>query len=312
MTLKKRKIIVVALVYFIIFTTLFGFLFYNYCTGQPRIGFLPFSRPTSIHNIDEEKNENRPYKYITQISSSNINSVEDFYIPKFFDNDNITVYFPEEDVYLYFVVNRPGDPAGGLTFYSSNGSIMDNLQWESVDEGATGGRGSCSRLPDFEGGNIIMDFSGSGIIIFFSESISDMFQDSSDYSGTVRSGLVAFCLPWELMADLPRDRRIESEVTSNDRKYFHVRYYDEALHLLGETKGSRSKQTQIPSGNSWMVFVVVESQGNVTFRFRYSDLILGSLNFWGYLLFGGFLLALVCVIVIIVLYRRILWEKGRG
>ena len=293
MVRKRNIIIIVAWIILIILTYSFGHLYslYTSVNGHPHI--------SCVKDIDEHERYSRPYTYITSMSSSNISSVEDLYIPKYFNNDNITVYFPEGDRYGYGIAIRPEDPSGSLVIYRSNGSEFDHSRWES-GAGSIGG-GLYSELRRFEGGeSLTLNFEGSGIVIFLSVSTSQMFGDSSDYSRIVKSGLVSFYLPTQLTWDLPPDRRIVAEASPINGSHFNVRYYDEGFHFLGEAKGTKNTKTQIPSGNSYMVFAVVESEGDISFRFSYSNPLPGETDLTQGCLFGGFLLSLISIFILAV------------
>lgn len=301
-----RKIIVVALVYSVVITSFFGIMFIMYWTGNLDIPNFGKMEPIPIKYVDEESRFSRPYTYISPISSSNVRTVDDFHIPKFFDNDNITVYFPEYGEYQYRIGLGSNNPSGSLIIYQSNGSELHTNEWR-VSEGTLGG----SLGGGFEGGgHLTLNFTGTGAIIFYSWSVSLMFEDSPDHSGTVEGGSTAFYLPWGLTRNTPDDRRILAKVSSDDGTYFHVRYYDDNLHFLGESKGIKRAETQIPSGGALFVFAVVESYGNVTLRFMYSEPLIGQINHWGQFLLGGFFITLGCMIILVLSYRRILFCRA--
>lgn len=297
----------IAFIYFIIITIFFGTTFLIYWTGYLKIGDFYLIEPTSIQDIDEEKRFSRPYTFITPISSSNITSVEDFYIPKFFDNDNISVHFREGDRYEYRIGLGPDHTSGSLIIYHGNGSELGRQVWQSGEGSFGGGIGGGG----LEGGeNLILIFSGRGNIIFLPASTNDLFWDPNDYAESFESGIISFYLPNELIDNTPDDRRILAKVHSNDGSYFQVRFYDGELHFLGEAEGSKGKSTEIPAGKSNLILAVVYSEGNLTVRFSYSDPIPPQMNLWGWILIGGFLISLICIIIIVVLYKKILLSRG--
>ena len=294
---KRKKMIIVGLVYGVIVTLFFIWVYYILINIPPGNAII-----TPIRDVDRMQRFDRPYSHIEAISSSNITTVEDLFAPKSFNNDNITVSFPEGERFLYHI----GLESGGirnkrLIVYASNGSEISTGTFAGFGSSSFDGKthqGGYVMGAVEGGGTLTLRFIGTGYIVFLSSSYSDMFDSSLDHSGTVAGGQVAFYLPELLAVDVPEDRRIQAHATSNDRGYYRIRYYDEELRFLGETEGTGTTVTSIPSSSTNSI-CVVDSEKDVTIRFSYSDPYFGELTPLGwlmiisYMLIMGFGLALI-------------------
>jgi hypothetical protein len=303
MAQKRNKIVIVGCISLLLISVFLGNLYIQYSSR----GGLEETRP--IRDIDEEERHSRPYKYVEPLSDSNISNVFDIFMPIFFNNNNITVFFPEGDNYAYALSYGPSDPGGSAIISHINGSEIDRVVWLPLPQGATAG-GSFSKLMGFEGGEYLsLNFTGSGIVLFLSVSTSKTFCGDSDYSGTLGMGKMAFYLPLDLTRNLPWNKRIVAETSPENGGNFHVKYYCDHFHFLGEEKGTGPQKTEIPAGSSNFIFAIVESEVNVTFHFTYSSPIQGIPNYTGLCLLSMFFLSLFLFLILIVYGVRLL-KKG--
>lgn len=301
--------IIVGLIYGVIVTLFFVWGYYILADIPPGNAII-----TPIQDVDRMHRYDRPHSHMEAISSLNITTVEDLYTPKSYDNDNITVSFPEGERFLYHV----GLEFGGvhnkrLIVYASNGSEISTRISAGFGSSSFDGKtyqGGYEMGAVEEGGTLTLRFIGTGYIVFLSSSYSDMFDSSLDHSGTMSGGQVAFYLPEHLAVDGPEDRRIEASVTSNDSGYYRIRYYDEELRYLGETEGTGTTVTSIPSGSSNSICVVVDSEKDLTIRFSYSDPYFGELTPLGWLLIISYMLIMGFGLTLI-MHKGFSFERGQ-
>lgn len=288
---KKRVLIVMIIWIFLIFITfIIGNFYFQYNSlDQSQDGY-------SINDIDEDKLHSRPYTYINSLSEQEISSVKDLYKPKFFNYNNISVYFPEGEKYAYCIGLMSEYPYGTFGIYYGNGSELDFSKW--VSSGKYGGS-IYSELVGFGGGdNLTLTFKGQGIIVFLSASTSEIFEIPPDYSGSVDNDLTSFIIPFNLTMNKPLNRRITSRIIPTNEIPYNVRFYSETLRFLGEVKGTNSKQIDLPSGQSFIVIAVFESEGDTSLRFGYSDTYQDEGDSLGFCLFGGFVISILLLIIL--------------
>jgi hypothetical protein len=286
----RTRIIVLVFSYIIILTIITAGLYYLLVSTDPSVKD-EFVKP--VMYADDEKRYSRPYRYLTSISSSEIETVEDLYSPKSFGDDNITIYFPEDEEYGYRIGVGPEFTGGSLIIYRSNGTEV------STTFAGGGGIGSSYGDGFREAGHLTLSFSGSGVILFYPVSIGQIFDVSSDQSGRVH-GPVAFPVPWVPPEEPIEERRIVAQVVSDEGKHYRIRFYCELLRFITEVEGNGKTETQIPSGMSGLNFAVVESEGNVTLRFYFSKPLFGELGALGWALgivYAGLLIIGVCFVV---------------